>query len=109
MVDAGAQERPALNVNSQNSSWVWRVIDMVKITPEIRERIRAIRKPPLDFEIPDALKDKIFDLIDCLEREDWLHLDIYEDTVHSYSRDLKDVDKQEWIIDYYSNRGWLEE
>ena len=76
---------------------------------KVQAKVRAMKHPPFDFEIPDHLEESINGLIKCLEDKDRYSLDLWESDVHSCSRDAKTEEQMMWIMNYYANEGWLDD
>jgi hypothetical protein len=71
---------------------------------KVQEKVRAMRRPPFDFQIPRHLEDSINGLIKCLEDKRHMSLDVWEDDVYTGARGNS---QEAWIQSYYSDGGWM--
>lgn len=67
-----------------------------------------LRPEQLPFDVPPDLELAINELIEALERDDFLALDCYLDEVHGSARSVSE-ENDAWVRDYYVNWGWRRE
>ena len=68
--------------------------------------IEGIKRPEdLPFEVPDALKTAINDLLKAMEEDDVLMLDGYQDEVYGTARMVNEADER-WVDWYYLGGGY---
>jgi hypothetical protein len=77
----------------------------------INEHInKEVKRPPFDFEISEEFSSILNRLVDAIESGDKIMQALLEQEVWRCRRELKEGSEQEeWIMDYYYDRGWLYE
>ena len=69
-----------------------------------------VKRPPFDFEISEEFAALLNRLFDAIERGDKIMQALLEQEVWAGRRELPEgSDEEEWIMDYYYDRGWEHE
>ena len=69
-----------------------------------------VKRPPFDFEISEEFAALLNRLVDAIERGDKIMQALLEQEVWAGRRELPEgSDEEEWIMDYYYDRGWEHE